>query len=962
MADTDILLTVGLDTRDADKTAEQLQREVQNIFDSRKGQQSAALTSLESQIKQTYNKATQLREKLRSIGDTPVATERFAKLQKELDGYEKTYYSLIEKMSQFEEAGGDISSDKYQKWVADFERVSEATKHISEHMEQMKASGTAFISGKETAEYQKYEQQLDQVNDKLKQQVIRHQEASGKLDKYVTDTQKINVNWGKVGATIRRINTSINSMFRRLTQHLRQTEKGTNSTNISMKKLLHTILKYGFGIRSLYVLFNKFRAAVKEGLANFAEYSEEYKATTQDLKAATLTLKNSFATAFAPIIQFAIPYIKQLIQWLSTLMSYIAQFTAAITGQAKYTRAVEQTADALEKAGAAAEGYLSPIDTINKMNKDSGAGGVEGMFEEGAIDTKIAEFAQRFKDTIAELFAPLKKAWEEFGGYATKSWKKVITNIRKLIGDIGRDFKSVWTGSTMQIVFNNIVALLGDIGDLIAKIIDKIDAAWNANGERVLEAIAKLLETITRHFREFVRITKDWVQNVDINTLFERFAELLEALDPVAESVLGTLEDLYEKVLLKLAGWTLEEGLPKLLETLKDFVEKVDWDKLRQNLSDLWDHVEPFAERVGEGLILFIQDLSEKVADWVNSESFENLLNTIEKFLDSVSAEDIKDGIENIIKFVAAIKGLTLLAGLGSTIAKLGQLYSTMKQISLLTNLSKTVSVGVEADTAGAVAAGTSLGKVFAAAVLAAVAGFEVGKKLGAILFPEDAEYYKNFSWFGENGFFAAVKDWWDLIFIPGLKEWADGLKKDFEDYVDDCVKIFDDGADDLATVVNDGLNLIVSFLNGDFTSAWNNARKLASDCATAIKDAFDNVASVAADIPLIGEVFKTRFTWKGANGTSGGAHHGFATGGVIPPSAEEHLIKVGDNNTETEIVSPLSTIREAVSQALAGMGGAGSQPIVINQYLDGKQVAQAVVREGKLQQMSTGRNMFALG
>jgi hypothetical protein len=119
----------------------------------------------------------------------------------------------------------------------------------------------------------------------------------------------------------------------------------------------------------------------------------------------------------------------------------------------------------------------------------------------------------------------------------------------------------------------------------------------------------------------------------------------------------------------------------------------------------------------------------------------------------------------------------------------------------------------------------------------------------------------------------------------------------------------------------------------------------------------------VQARLPVIGDVVRSTSIYKKTHGISGGGGgHGFATGGRYPPSAAEHLIKVGDNNTETEIVSPLSVIRQAVSEAMMAMGGGAGKPIVIKQYLDGKQVAQAVVSEGRLQQMSTGRNMFELG
>ena len=44
MADTDIYLAVDLDVRDAEKTAEDLQKEIQNIFAKHPGEQTVAFT------------------------------------------------------------------------------------------------------------------------------------------------------------------------------------------------------------------------------------------------------------------------------------------------------------------------------------------------------------------------------------------------------------------------------------------------------------------------------------------------------------------------------------------------------------------------------------------------------------------------------------------------------------------------------------------------------------------------------------------------------------------------------------------------------------------------------------------------------------------------------------------------------------------------------------------------------
>lgn len=98
----------------------------------------------------------------------------------------------------------------------------------------------------------------------------------------------------------------------------------------------------------------------------------------------------------------------------------------------------------------------------------------------------------------------------------------------------------------------------------------------------------------------------------------------------------------------------------------------------------------------------------------------------------------------------------------------------------------------------------------------------------------------------------------------------------------------------------------------------------------------------------------------------------GYATGQVIPARMRQHLAILGDNNRETEVVSPLSTIKQANKESLlevlselgltGGRGIGNPQTIIIKQYLDGKQVAQSVIKEGKVQQMATGSNMFMLG
>ena len=68
----------------------------------------------------------------------------------------------------------------------------------------------------------------------------------------------------------------------------------------------------------------------------------------------------------------------------------------------------------------------------------------------------------------------------------------------------------------------------------------------------------------------------------------------------------------------------------------------------------------------------------------------------------------------------------------------------------------------------------------------------------------------------------------------------------------------------------------------------------------------------------------------------------GLANGAVIEPN-DPHLVMVGDNRREQEVISPLSTIRQAVSEAISASGGVGSTgPINLVLEINGREFARA--------------------
>lgn len=82
------------------------------------------------------------------------------------------------------------------------------------------------------------------------------------------------------------------------------------------------------------------------------------------------------------------------------------------------------------------------------------------------------------------------------------------------------------------------------------------------------------------------------------------------------------------------------------------------------------------------------------------------------------------------------------------------------------------------------------------------------------------------------------------------------------------------------------------------------------------------------------------------------------ATGTVVPANYGEFLAVLGDNKRETEVVSPLSTIKRAVAEVI---GDGINSPIELIVYLDGDVVYRKVVQKNKQETKTRGVNPLAV-
>ena len=484
---------------------------------------------------QQEKKVESLRKKVEEYGNQKIPTQEYAEIQQQIEKARLKLERLIDRQEKFIEIGGKVNSKEYKSMQYDVDELSNTIKYARSELENLERTGKAFSLGTNTETAQKDIQKLALEEQKLAQ-IHRtlgtsYSSVKEKTDQYSKSLLKMDRNSKKANKS------------------LKDTKKSANKARMSMGRMLATSILFSLVFRALSTVMT----GIKEGFDNLAQYSVDTNKSLSMLVSSLEYLKNSFATAFAPILDVVAPILNRFIDMLATAANYVGAFFSALTGQSTYRRAVKTQKDyaeslestssgakdaakSTEEAEKAAEGYLSPLDEINKMEKkdnlsgtdSSGAGGLSPseMFETVPIESKILTFADKVKKIMSEMFGPLKDAWGIYG-----------PSIKRTLNLILQDFI-------------NFGARVG-------------------------------------------RVTIDWFKNLDWKPLLSSVDQLLIKFEPLINLLLNGLAWAYENILLPFGKWTIEKALPAILILLGnafDFI-RVVLERLQPLFQWLWDNV-----------------------------------------------------------------------------------------------------------------------------------------------------------------------------------------------------------------------------------------------------------------------------------------------------------------------------------------------------------------------------------
>lgn len=856
---------------------------------------------------------------------------------------------------------------------------------------------------------------------------------------------------------------------------------GINKTVSKMTEQEKVALRYKFVLEQL-----------SQASGDFIRTSDSWANQTRMLK---LQIDSLMATIGKGLINVFTPVIKTinvLLEKLTVLANAFKSFTELLTGRKAYSGSgagiaaagglgdvaddynnasdaagnladsTQKVADATKKAQKAAEGYLSPLDDINKFSMDntapsagndgSGIGGaVEnvdyGNLAEGeTVVDKLDEKLLALKEILSGLIRPFKEAWDSEGAATIEAARFALSSLGELAKSVAKSFYEVWTNGTGTQTLTLILQIAQNVLMTIGNIADRLNVAWNTNsvGTSIIQNIFNIYNTILGTIERITGATAEWASKLDFYPLLESINGLLESVQPLTQNIGDGLAWFYENVLLPIAGWTIQEAVPAFLDMLSAAIGTANEviEALKPLGQWLWDEfLQPLGEWAGEAVIFAMEtitDLLKKFGDWVSEhqEVINGFAITLGVLFSASMAADILSAAASLGEYIINAGGLVAVlksttaslvantaAWFSNIAAKIADKAETLAIIALyakdfIVNLAKGTAELVKqaaqfaistaakiADTAAQVAmtAATVAWNAVCALATAATTAFgaavafltsPIGIAIVAIgaIIAIGVLLYKNWDTIKEK-----AKEVWDFVkkkfqefdtFLHGVftKDWTNSFGA-----LGNILNAFFKNVSNIWNSIKQIFNGIITFIKGVFSGnwrqAWNGIKQifkgvwdglvsvvkspinhiigilngLLSGMASAVNGIADMLNSLSFDIP----------DWLGGGSLSLNLPKWtprkipyLATGTVVPPN-REFMAVLGDNKREPEVVSPLSTIEQAMENVMArhgGSGAGGNGNVTLQVILDRKVLAESTLTWGEIQQMSTGKNPFMLG
>lgn len=658
--------------------------------------QIATVNSLYQSYEKQERKVAELKSKLDELGKSKIETEGYKLISDQIKALETDFEKVESKQREWIDMGFPIDSGPIKELDKQLDEIWADMERLQNKQKGMQVSGSAYIDPKSTDTYkntlQKYDeesQKLERTNGRLyssynnlKKKVEEYQKKNNKLVLAMQNLQKAAARVGAVmkniGSALKSAGSAVKSMvsaMKKAVESMLNFDKQTKRSKAGLGKMLGMSLLFSGMFRAI----NAVGDGVKTGIQNLAKYSNTANTAMSSLMSSMTRLKNSFATAFAPILTTVAPILVKFINLMSDAVTRIGMLIAALTGQKTFTKAIgvqedyaaslDKTADSAKKAAKEVKGYLSPIDELNRYDDGVNSAGTIGgnkytdpsagdMFEEVPITSSIKGIADKIRKLIK------KEDWEGLGAYIASginkglqkiydviNWNNVGPKITKFCDAFTRTFNSLVDHIDWDLLGRTVGAGINTLVNTLNLLITGIN--WKNLGKKFAEGITGLVREVNwNNLGQLLgnMLMISW-------KIFSGFVHNLPYAD-IGKAVADALNGVFSTVSFSEIGDALATGLNGAFTTLYNFAVNFNWKQMVDNIAG---GINTFVSKFdwkgnGQKLEIFLNNLCTSLVGLAQKTNWEEVGKGIGTFLSQI------DWSKHLWQVIEAIK--TTIGGL----------------------------------------------------------------------------------------------------------------------------------------------------------------------------------------------------------------------------------------------------------------------------------------------------------
>lgn len=498
--DGSVVIKTAIDTSGFVAGSKELAESAQQAADKVQGIGTAARNSLNKQVtsfarandayKAQIDLVDKLKADLEELQATKVESADYTATTAELEKVGAALDKNAAKQQKMEELYGRqkaASSSAYKSLQYDAEQLRERYEALQAKQEEMATSGARYVPADTTAAQaklaaaqNKQETMLNRLNEQYKQ--LR----------------------GNISATAQAATTTATKVSE---SHKRMADSGVDAN----KKLQHhtklslkTILKYGLGVRSVFVLYRRLRQAAADSLRAIAKADPQMNSIVSRFLTAFAQLKADLGTMLQPIVKVVVPVMTWLLEQLHKALIAISEFFAIVAGQDYIEVATAKNVDwasSMDAVAASAKEATKALGGYDKLNVISGGGDGGAGAGAGAASAQ----ADAANDALKYTKLLIDK---------NKEWIKTLVGVREEAINVAEEYFEVYDEGGLKGLGGKFLENAGELGlELIKNLPQNVQIHLNALQEMLLPffekglfgGAAEIIEEAEKEISETIR-------------------------------------------------------------------------------------------------------------------------------------------------------------------------------------------------------------------------------------------------------------------------------------------------------------------------------------------------------------------------------------------------------------------------------------------------------------------------